>query len=279
MTPSPILLEGRWFQAARAVYRVTGPDRIRYLNGQVSNDLSGPLDRESVAACVCNAKGKVEALVWIQADENVLILDGEIEQRDFLHARLEKYLIADDCEITDVSDELALFHRFGGTEPGVLSRRLGPGLPAGVDRWLRAGEPMPGEDELRISDEEWNTLCILGRVPRPPAEIDGDALPAELGLDRWAVSFQKGCYLGQEVVSRMRSSGKLRKEMVLISSSDPVPEGFSLITRDRKAGIATRASHLWGQKKHITLAMIATKEASTPAVDNQPVVEIETAWP
>lgn len=276
--PSRPSLEARWVRSARAVFRVTGPDRVRYLNGQVSNDVGGPLDRESVAACLCNAKGKVEALVWIQADERGLLLDGELEQRDFLHARLEKYLIADDCEITDVSDELALVHRFGDSGPGVRSRRLGPDMPEGVDFWQRAGDSCPGDAEEGIAPEEWNALCILGRVPRSPLEIDGDALPAELGLDRWAVSFQKGCYLGQEVISRMRTAGKIRRELCLVSSTSPIPEGLAVVTRERRAGRATRESCVLGQKKHFTLAMISAKEASNFDPDNQQLVDSEPTF-
>jgi hypothetical protein len=96
--PSP----GRWFPLVeRAIFRLTGPDRVRYLNGQVTNDVAGPLDQKAIAACLCNIKGRVEALVHISADGDSLIVDGELAQREAIHARLERYLIADDCEIHD----------------------------------------------------------------------------------------------------------------------------------------------------------------------------------
>src|SRR5690606_28867098 len=94
---------GRWRRLEdRAVFRLVGPDRIRYLNGQVSNDVS-KLDGGSIAACLCAIKGKVEALVWIHADGEALVLDGELRQREFLRTRLERYLIADDCELEDAT--------------------------------------------------------------------------------------------------------------------------------------------------------------------------------
>src|SRR5436190_16793445 len=78
--------------------KVTGPDALRYLNGQVSNDVRRLQPGASLAACVCTHKGKLEALVQISRgaeDEYYVTADGAL--RDFLPLRLEKYLIADDA--------------------------------------------------------------------------------------------------------------------------------------------------------------------------------------
>lgn len=265
-------LTGRWKRLPRAVFRVTGPDRIRYLNGQVSNDVTGALEREAVAACVCNAKGKVEALVWIQADQESLIVDGQMDQREFLSARLEKYLIADDCEIIDVSDELVLHHILDDESGGVRACRLGPSMPAGYDLWSAAGgsEPAAGEE---LTEEEWELLEMSGVVPRFPGEIDGEAFPAELSLDSWAVSFKKGCYLGQEVVSRMRSAGKVRRKLGLVVSENPLFKGEIILDDEKNPGTITRDSRNLDEKKNLALATFDTKRALDLALGNQRVVK------
>ncbi|MCG8601566.1 MAG: hypothetical protein MI807_15600, partial [Verrucomicrobiales bacterium] len=86
-------LSGRWVNLSeRAVIRLTGSDRVRYLNGQVTNDVTKVDGKRSVPACLCNAKGKVEALIWISKEGDSLLIDGEISQRDQIMERLDRYL-------------------------------------------------------------------------------------------------------------------------------------------------------------------------------------------
>ncbi len=271
MKPEIDRLAGRAVRLARSVFRITGPDRVRYLNGQVSNDVTGPLEEESVAACLCNAKGKVEALVWVQARGDTLIVDGELAQRETLHARLEKYLIADECEVEDLTGEVALVHEFMEREGTVRSKRLGPDFPAGWDRWEAARENL-GTLRGEISDEEWSLLQIVAKIPRSPEEIDGESFPAELGLDDWAVNFHKGCYLGQEIVSRMRSSGKLRHSLTLIWAENPLSGGVQVSVDGKRGGKTTRPSQSLAQKKQITLAKMVSRREEDAAVENQQVV-------
>ena len=98
-------LDGAWVRLERAVFRLTGPDRVRYLNGQVTNDVSRGLSEHSAPACLCSLKGKVEALVWVSEVEGALLIDGDYSQREQLFQRLDRYLIADDYELKDITDQ------------------------------------------------------------------------------------------------------------------------------------------------------------------------------
>ena len=220
-------LNGRWASIEdRAVFRITGPDRVRYLNGQVTNDVSKDLTQQAVAACLCTIKGKVEALVWISATENELILDGELSQREDLLLRLDRYLIADDCEIIDETGRLKLVHHFDEGQSGVSSWRMGL---KGKDLWLPSEEmPSAFKSASRISTAEYRLASVIAQVPRLGHEIDGNRFPAELGLDRWAVDFHKGCYLGQEIVSRIESVGRVKKSLRLLKSEKPVKPGGNI---------------------------------------------------
>lgn len=264
-------LKGRWVALEdRAIFRISGPDRVRFLNGQVTNDVSGPLDREAVAACLCSIKGKVEALIWISAEGDSLLLDGELAQRDFLQARLERYLIADDCEISDETDNLLLVHHDlpEADTRGVISLRLNS---PGRDLFLARGQTIPFEPGLEIESEEFAELSLLAGIPRSGEEISGNEFPAELGLDLWAVNFHKGCYLGQEIISRIQSVGRVRRLLRIIQTDEPVVRGEPIKNALGEKGFATRNSRR--AKNFFYLAMglfdLVTTHTGTP--ENEPV--------
>ena len=205
----------------RARFRLTGADCIRYLNGQVTNDVRLANDRETIYACVTDLKGRIVADVFIHATAPgaALLLDAEPPLREVLGPRLEKYIIADDAELTDVTDEWQQWHVFGPAAPSV---QLGAGIVLksnrlgmeGVDIWLPAEETPPFSSCPRLSAENFETLRILRGIPRYPNELNGDTFPPEAGLDDRAMSYTKGCYIGQEVLSRIRTTGRMPRELV-----------------------------------------------------------------
>ncbi|MCB1076450.1 MAG: folate-binding protein YgfZ [Verrucomicrobiae bacterium] len=209
--------------SSRAKFRLTGADRERYLNGQVTNQVKLATPEKAIEACVCNVKGKLEGVVHItrSADGEAFWIDGPPELRDSLFARLGRYIIADDCELEDVTDDFGLVHALGEWPdlPGAVWKASNRwGMP-GVDLWverdslpkiLSAGAPMDAEalEDLRIRNG----------IPRWGAEWNADTLPAEVRLDERAVDFHKGCYVGQEVVSRLESVGRVNRLLVAIEA-------------------------------------------------------------
>ena len=103
--------------SARAKLRVTGADRFRFLNGQITNDLRKASETAAIEACVLNAKGKLNAHIFIAAVGESFLIDAEPDLRETLRARLERYVIADDVQIEDVTDEFSLFHVFTEEPP------------------------------------------------------------------------------------------------------------------------------------------------------------------
>jgi Predicted aminomethyltransferase related to GcvT len=101
----------------RLKLRMTGGDRVRFLNGQVTNDVRKANASLSMPACVLNAKGKIDALIFINGGEEELSIDADDDQRHTLAQRLERYVIADDVTIEDVTEKFALFHVTGETAP------------------------------------------------------------------------------------------------------------------------------------------------------------------
>ncbi len=206
----------------RAKLRLTGNDRIRFLNGQVTNDVRKASPELSLPACVVNAKGRIDAFVFIGGDTDSLLVDAEPELREALAVRLDRYLIADEVAIEDVTEQLALFHLIADTTPDLpnvshwrRSKRFGV---AGWDLFLPAREHdqvcalLSTRDSLG-KPETAERLRIEQGVPRWGRELTNEIIPVEANLENEAIDYAKGCYIGQEVISRMKMSGQKNKRL------------------------------------------------------------------
>ena len=265
-------LNGRWARIPdRCLFRITGPDRARYLNGQVTNNVMQDLSAKSLPACLCSLKGKVEALVWITDYEGALLVDGEIGQRESIFERLDRYHIADDCEIEDVTGSMTLIHNFGLQAAEREAERYR--YPAS-DIWLNSEEEIPLDVENELSEDDLQRESILGKIPEWSREITGDEFPAELGLDKWAVDFHKGCYLGQEVVSRIQSVGKVKRSLDLITADDEIRRDSLLRNNENELGKATRAGKRIEEKKWIGLGLFGRVPKDEQSDDFQYVTKL-----
>ena len=209
--------------SARAKFRISGGDRVRFLNGQVSNDIRKARPDAAIRACVLNAKGKTDADLMIRADGESFLIDAERELREQLPARLDRYIIADDVQIDDVSDEFALFHATGPA-PAALQNVGGAvaeaerfGTP-GADLWIardkHAATLQALSTALPTCDEECAEVLRIERgLPRWGRELTNEIIPAEASLETSAIDYAKGCYIGQEVISRMKMSGQTNKRL------------------------------------------------------------------
>lgn len=227
--------------SARAKLRISGADRLRYLNGQISNDLRRASDSSAIHACVLSAKGKINADVFIVAEGESFLIDTDAEMGETLAARLERYIIADDVQIEDVTDQLALFHVIGDGVAGldcaakkVTANRFGC---AGTDLWLKRADHDRGLQELAarfsIADEfAAETFRIERGVPRWGRELSDEIIPIEANLESVAIDYAKGCYIGQEVISRIKMSGQTNKRLcgLLPVSGDPLGIGLRLFS-------------------------------------------------
>jgi folate-binding protein YgfZ len=154
----------------------SGPDAVRFLNGQVTQDVRKVMGTGLVLpSCVTDAKGRLQFRVWItEGCGGVLVICCE-GMAEALEARLTRYLIADDVEVRDVSDK------------------------------------------FRIDDFDFPAMDEAERIekgiPRWGTEIKEGMLPPEAGLDITDISYHKGCYIGQEVISRIKSAGKVNRRL------------------------------------------------------------------
>ena len=223
----------------RVKLRVTGADRFRFLNGQFTNDIRKATEANSIEGCVLNAKGKMEAHVFLHLDGDSFILDADPTLRSSLQARLERYIIADDVRIEDVTDHWSIFHVLG---PAPSSLSSGTGIVSvdrfgepGVDVWVAANkrnEVAVGlAREFKFCDDKCAEVLRIERgVPRWGRELTNEIIPVEANLEQRCIDYEKGCYIGQEVISRMKMSGQRNKQLVGLRSSGETPlrEGMRL---------------------------------------------------
>ncbi len=189
------------------VLSFSGPDAVRFLNGQVTQDVrkvmgSGLL----LPSCVTDAKGKLQFRIWIaegKEPDTVLAFCSEGMTED-LEARLTKYLIADDVEVRDVSGEVSI-----------------------------ADFDFPKMDERERIEKG---------IPKWGAELREGMLPPEAGLDVTDISYSKGCYIGQEVISRIKSAGKVNRRLVKLIFKDVGETGEIVNSGGKVCGEVTSVS-------------------------------------
>ena len=240
--------EGFFEVANRARFELRGPDAIRYLNGQVSIDIARLSPGKARPACLLTAKGKLCAplLIWRQGDS--LIIEGPSELSQTIQARLERYIIADDVELLPAAEPDPLFHFVSSSPaPSLAIDRIGL---LGFD----TTEKPVGLPEF--SSEEIELLRINRGVPIWGRELTEDTLPQEARLEERAVDFDKGCYVGQETVSRLKSVGRVNKRLHGFLGSSELPAGVPLFLRP-PGDPATTAGQITSHARDFDMAQTA----------------------
>ena len=243
---TPALASGFFEISDRVLFQLVGPDATRYLNGQVSIDVTRLTPRAARPACLLTAKGKLCALVQIWRDDEKLLVECDAALAESVHARLERYLIADDARLEAVEISSPRFHIFCGEAPAGALRIDRTGRP-GFDTAERPTSlPVATPEQLAI-------LRIIHGQPSWGLEINEDTLPQEARLEETAVDFDKGCYVGQETVSRLKSVGRVNKR--LHGFLGTLPATVALPVRLHPAGRSDiTAGHLTSVAAHFDIA-------------------------
>ena len=215
----------------RAKFQITGTDRSRFLNGQITNDLRKTSETVAVEACVLNAKGRMNAHIFVSALGECFLLDAEPELRETLRTRLERYVIADDVQIEDITDQFSLFHVLAQESPKPEHGRIGfvrRFAERGWDIWGDAAHHDAVRQQLSLAFEFLDSAAaevmrIEQGIPRWGRELTEEIIPIEANLEQRTIDYEKGCYIGQEVISRIKMSGQTNKRLCGLVSLDDVP--------------------------------------------------------
>ena len=241
--------EGFFAITGRVRFQLRGPDAERYLNGQVSININRLPPNQARPACLLTAKGKLCAPLQIWRTDDSLVVEGPAELGENIQARLERYIIADDVELLPLPLPEPLFH--------IISSNISPehlaiqriGL-VGFDTTAKpAGLP-------EFSSEAIELLRILRGVPLWGRELTDDTLPQEARLEERGVDFDKGCYVGQETVSRLKSVGRVNKRLHGFLGPLELPTGVPLFLRP-PGEPATTAGSITSHARHFGMAKTA----------------------
>ena len=284
---------------------LTGADRARFLHGQVTNHVKDLRPGQGCFAALVTAKGKLEADLRIFALADELLLDFEPGLAAAVTARLEKYIIADDVQILDAAPHYGLLSVQGPLAPAVaagLGLGWGAELPpapyafatvndpalgllywvnhprlggAGFDLFVPTDALAPAWERLvnaatqlggrTVGGQAWETARMEAGIPRFGVDMDESNLAPETGLETCAISYAKGCYIGQEVIARIRTYGQVARALRGLRLADglsPLPvKGDRLFHEGREVGVLTSVLASPARRANLALGYVR-KEAN-----------------
>lgn len=229
----------RWKPAAWL--RVAGPDAFTFLQGQFSNDLRELETKPAVYGLWLNHKGRVLADSFIVRAEGpeAFWVGSYFSPAAVIRERLEAFIIADDVTVMDETDDWAGLTVWGNAGEHFLGETRGAvrvfaGRRSGAPHW-EIVFPVGEADAMwaRFAEEGAKELeaeavvreRILAGLPAVPQDIGPGELPNEGQLETDAVSYTKGCYLGQEVMARLKAMGQVRRRLLRVRGSE-MPEAL-----------------------------------------------------
>jgi tRNA-modifying protein YgfZ len=243
------------------VLRFHGPDAVRFLQGQLSNDLAALTPAAILRAGLHNPQGRTTALLWLGAgatDEILGILPRELAGA--VAAQLKRYLLRAKLTITDESARQRVLGFQASHGRWRLDAQRSVSLLAADDA-VPSGEPM--------SRQQWRALDIAAGVPQVYAATSGEFVAQMLNLDCIdAVSFTKGCYTGQEVIARAHYRGRVKRRMQRFETSSAAqlaPGDSGQLEDGRSFRVVEAVTRADGGSEFLAVAPMMKQEAAEPA--------------
>lgn len=220
----------------RAIFDLTGADRLTFLQGMVSNDVR-PLGKGDgiLWAALLTPQGKYLADFFLVALGDRLLLDIDAGISEATVKRLSMYRLRADVQILPC--DLAVTCGLGAAPKGALAD---PRHPAMGWRYYGAAIEVPAVD--------WDALRVTHLIPQTGIElIPNDTYLLEAGFERLhGVDFRKGCYVGQEVTARMKHKTELRKGLARVAVQGSAPLGMPIMAGEKQAGVLYTQSGGYG---------------------------------
>lgn len=266
--------------------RVSDDDRLRFLHNQSTNDFQSLKPGQGCDTVMVTSTARTIDLVSAYVLDDAVLLLVSPSRREFLLQWLDRYIFfADKVQLTDLTDETATFSLIGPSSDAVVEK-LGAGAIIGqtygnhllIDNIVvavgsglaAAGYTLilPAADKQKVwnkilelgavelSDRAWDTLRILQGRPAPDLELTDDYNPLEAGL--WqTISFNKGCYIGQETIARLNTYKGVKQYLWGIRLNAPAEVGSAIAIGDEKVGKLT--SYTETADGHFGLGYIRSK--------------------
>lgn len=258
-----------------SIIAVRGPDRVEWLSGMITQECKSIQPGESRYAAAVHEKGKLFGDLFVHAAAGELFVVAPTATAAELVEHFEKHIIMEDCEVA-LAPSLRVVTVQGPDAPRLrtatawVADRLGRG---GLDFVCDVSEldakraELEGAGVMPVGEQAWEIARVEAGVARFGVDFGTDNYVQEANITERAVSFNKGCYVGQEVVCRLQMRGHVRRQLVaLVLDGEPLAVGAAV---DGDAGVVT--SSLWSPtlEKSVALAMVkwsVAQEAKTVSV-------------
>ena len=243
-----------------AIVELSGPDRVRYLNAIVSNDVKTLGEGRGTLALLLNPQGHILAELEIYAPQDKLLVLSHASVRERTVATLDKFIIMDDVTLNDVTEQFGSLAIEGPRAGTVIAEACGLSLEGFSERaiaevqidgaachlirhshfglpgaeiiaprehlgplWKNLRASVVAQHGAAIGMRAVNSLRLEAGIPWFPDDFNDTVIPHEAALEATHISFSKGCYTGQEIVERVRSRGQVnrRRVQVKFSTADP----------------------------------------------------------
>src|SRR3954452_13433997 len=280
----------------RAKLSLTGGDRVRWLNGMVTNNIRDLAQDHGAYAFLLNPQGRILSDLYAYKRGESIIVETDCSQVENILATFDHYIIMDDVEVKDISGEITALGITGPKSEEVL-QAAGITLPQLAElqmqliAWQETDCPLVRSDEKQFPAYEmwlpsahvkklWDALVqagatpvgfeglemqrIMSGIPRFGTDIRERDLPQETEQVR-ALNFNKGCYVGQEIVERIRSRGAVHRKFTGFLADGPVAPASKVIVAEKEVGEITSATsvRIAGGEHHLALGYIR-REAGAP---------------
>jgi folate-binding protein YgfZ len=247
-------------RSARGKLTVSGSEAAEYLQGQLTNDVEALSPGEGQYAALLDRKGHMQAdMRVLRTSPEEILIDTEPEALEPARRHLEMYKIGRDVAIADLTAERAILSLIGprsvelaGTaalpEQASEAARVGGveclavGTTGGIDLVAkstdaeRLREALNAAGAVEVGPEAAEVVRIEAGIPRFGAEMSAETMPAEAGIVERAVSFTKGCYIGQEPVARLHYKGRPNRRLRGLELSARAAPGASLRLGEKEVG-------------------------------------------
>lgn len=284
-----VRLQGGWAALSDwQLLKVSGPDAASYLQSQLTSDVLALHPGQAQRSALTDRKGHVQAAFWLYRSENEIWVLVETGQAERLFAHLEQFHFVEEVAL-QFAHGLSLFYLAGPISRSLLAQwqpefkgplqqvhplkqggwlfeaaltgdmgyvlALPPSQATHLQNWLTTHV----SDIPVIEAQLWDSLTLEAGIPRFGSELSTETLLPETGLEHVAVSYDKGCYLGQEVIARIKTYGVIPKALIglVFSENSAVPApGTVLQLGGKKAGEITRSGYAPGLQKAVALAYL-----------------------
>ncbi len=254
---------------------VTGADRLTWLNGLVTCELANRKPGDAVYGLAVTQKGRILADVVVVVGDEEVTLVVPATQLEELRASCEKYLIMENAEIVAGAGRVSFVHGPGATSVLAAARAAG-GTGGTLDRTGLGGVVVVARADvadavdvameaavrnaggLRGDGQAWGALRVARAVPEFGADFTAATYPQEVGLEKSAVSFSKGCYLGQEVICMLEMRGHVKRRLVQMRIEGDAPARGAVVAdaAGTTVGEVTSVSMAPGGGGVLALAMV-----------------------